>query len=411
MVDRIINYHADYDPQLYTTVASNNTNLKTNYAPMRTMLSDTMRTRNKHPLARYTQPIPIYPNMLSNEEPIISVAQKQSELNRDRILKSLDIVGMSSANKAPKYDNSIVAPDKLPTHLTKEEQAMNYLNPQQDFLFQTQRNKTFLNNLVYNRTGKKLLADRHDRMLSNAELQNSYPYTVTGVSKVPSSIEAYKPTSTSHCVKFTGVPDLPERFLRHNSSHVEPFTRDNADDTYLDQVYIQSLEARLAAVINYIRNNNTYDPWKKNWDVLAKAVQNRSFSFSRLEESDSDIAYTVNKGEKTKFRIRGENKRYVPLNIYQYVMLHEAAHCANYGSWGHGEDFKELLALLCLAAYEIGLINLRNISKEIYLTNGQPILCQADIKEEIYSGIKHMQKAHPNMYDHYSMLEDHIRSQ
>ena len=394
MAVKLINFHMDNDEQLFSNIASNNTDLKTNYAPVEKQLEDTLSTRNKHPLARFTQNIPFYKNMLSNEAHLIDLAEKQAIESKKKIHATSDYVGFSSANKAPHFNDNVVSPSSFRQKMSKEEQAKNYLNPQDDFLQQSQRNKSFLNNLLYVRNSKKILEERRNKLQSNAELEGNYPYTVTDVQK-----ETYIPKITTKHVRFT------------QRGKKESFQKENSDDTYLDQVYIQSLEARLAAVINYVKNNDKYDPWHKNWEALDKAVRNKSFSFSRLDECDNDIAYTVNKGEKTKFRIRGQDKRYVPLNIYQYVMLHEAAHCANFGSWGHGEDFCDLLALLCLAAYEIGLINLKNIQKEVYLTNGQPILCQADIKAEIRRGIKQMKHEHPEMSEHYSELEKHIDRQ
>ena len=189
----------------------------------------------------------------------------------------------------------------------------------------------------------------------------------------------------------------------------ESFTRENEDDTYLDQVYIQSLETRLISVLHYLRTNKTYKHWEKNWRALDNSMKSKNFSFSRLDSSDGDIAYTINKGEKTKFRIRGNDKKYVPLNIYQYVMLHEAAHCANYDKWGHGKEFCDLLSILCLASYELGFIDLRHMQKAIYLTNGQPIICQSDMKSEIIAGINLIISQNPSLRTHYQEMIEHIR--
>lgn len=179
-------------------------------------------------------------------------------------------------------------------------------------------------------------------------------------------------------------------------------------DTYMDQVYIQSLESRMKAVCHYINNNRLYDYWNDGWKHMTKVLEDSNFSFSRLETSDADIAFTINKGELTKFRIRGNDMHYIPLNICQYVLYHEMAHIANYKEWGHGTSFCMYLSLLCLAAFEIGLIDIRRISEKVFTTDKKPILCQADMKSEISRGIDYMIKAHPDMKKHYEELRDYI---
>ena len=136
-----------------------------------------------------------------------------------------------------------------------------------------------------------------------------------------------------------------------------------------------------------------------------------NYSFSRLPENDQDIAYTIDKGKETKFRIRGNNNRYVPLNIYQYVLLHEAAHCANFNNWGHGPEFQDLLSILSLAAFELGFIRIRSIDTSLYKKNGQPILCRGDIKNEILHGIDLVKKNNPEMAEHYDKLADFVMRQ
>lgn len=212
-----------------------------------------------------------------------------------------------------------------------------------------------------------------------------------------------------------GKGSLKEPF-EFNSSNRIKFRRNesfdkNPGDTYLDQVYIRALEIRLIGIVNYIQNNPIYDPWKENWNALAKSMDKVNYSFSRLSESDADVAYTMNKGEATRFRIRDIDQRYVPMNIYQYVMLHEAAHCANKGKWGHGAEFRKLLSLLCLAAYELVFVDLKRMQDTVYTTNGQPVLSKGDMKKEILDGIDTILREHKDqdITKHYQLLAQHIR--
>ena len=170
--------------------------------------------------------------------------------------------------------------------------------------------------------------------------------------------------------------------------------------TYMDEVYLRALEAKIVGIVHYLKTNPTYSPWKDCWDRMEKNIRKNGFNFQRLDESDQDIAFVIDKGVKKSFRIRGEDRRYIPLNIEQYVLYHEMAHLAN-DEFGHGAKFCMLLSIICLAGYECGYIDLKRISKTVYMTNSQPILCQADMKREISDGIGHIIKKNPNKEEHY----------
>lgn len=389
----MINSSILHDKCIYANQTDNDTTLRNNYAPIHKLLQDTLGTRNKHPLARYTQKIPIYPNMHYCEQPLVQIARKQAELMHDKI--HIDRVTLDKNQATGTFDDKVLTPSSM-EGLTKAEQNQNYLNPQSDMLRQMQRNKRLLDNLVFVRN-PDLLDERRYKLLTTAELENTYPLST-------SRLTLQTPTNQVSSDKVKFIHSKPSETFKMK----EAYSRENRDDTYLDQVYIQALEARLNGVIYYVLTNKVYSPWTKNWKSLEKAVKNNQLSFSRLDVNEKEIAYTVNKGEQTRFRIRGKNTKYVPLNIYQYVMLHEAAHCANFGSWGHGADFKELLSLLTLAAYEIGMINLEKIPSDLYMTDGQPILSKGDIKAEISSGIDSIESKNPHEREHYEHLREHV---
>lgn len=451
----LINTSITHDPWLPADHPSNSTNLTNNYAPIEKQLTDSLLKRNTHPLARYTEDLPYYNDLFYNAEPLGALVKAQNARQKNKMIEiETDRVRLDT-NPSRNYDidkvtvtrkdGTVVTP-KDETRMSKDEQNRNYLNPQLDILRQRERNAKYINDLMYVKSG--LMDEVTRQMRTREELHNNYPYSSIGCTAqaresfallTAGNASATIASASQRAERFTHLPraaarkeafaenDLPTRldeervvpmtirsserlrFTDVSSSGKEGF-RPSKEDSYLDQVYIQSLESRLIAAVHYVNDNKVYSPWADNWKALEKSMKKVNYSFSRLDECDADIAFTVNKGEETKFRIRDKDRKYVPLNIYQYVVLHEAAHCANYGKWGHGKEFCSLLSLLCLAAYELGFVNLRNMQKNVYLTNGQPILCQSDMKNEILRGIELMISNQPNYADHYKQMAEHIRT-
>lgn len=354
--DLLINSSAIHDRNRYVPALSNSTSLTNNYAPLRQQLTDSLLKRNTHPLARYVEEIPIYDGLFS-ALPMSDLAMKQSEQYK---LKGQEIVNSHVLLQKPTNAKPIEVITPIDASGDGVPQLQRWLN-----------NKSTLEKAVW---GSSKLNERYGKPETNA----------------PVSI----------------------RRIRFRHREQEAFER-KSGDTYLDQVYIQSLESRLIAVVHYVNDNPIYEPWKQNWEALRKSMERVNYSFSRLPESDADVAYTMNKGEATRFRIRDKDMKYVPLNIYQYVLYHEAAHCANEGNWGHGKEFCRLLSILCLAAYELGFVDARHMQKSIYTTNGQPVLCKSDMKKEILNGIAEMvetysKKGRTDIVDHYRRLAMHI---
>ena len=409
----VMNTSVTHDPEINSILLSNSTNLTNNYAPLEKVIVDTNLKRNTHPLASYLNDIPFYNDAFYNTTHISALAKAQGKAIIDSKFKNNEIqLDMPRLNaKNTKYDDKILTQSSFQTSAPRApyDERRPFLRDSQSrdsngfatSLRTRQANESAIKDVMYTKSG--VINDNKQYLVRTQELQNRYPI------------------SNDALVETTDTPasQVKEGFLNKNSvqplrikaTKKEAFTRENDDDSYLDQVYIQSLESRIIAVIHYVLNNETYSTWRPNWEALNQTLKKRDFNFSRLTCSDADIAYTVNKGEKTKFRIRDNDRKYVPLNIYQYVLLHECAHIANFNNWGHGADFQRLLSLLCLAAYELGLIRLKTMTKTVYLSNGQPILCQRDMKNEIFHGINEVVHVNPGLKDHYSALMKHIESQ
>ena len=112
-------------------------------------------------------------------------------------------------------------------------------------------------------------------------------------------------------------------------------------------------------------------------------------------------------GDEVKFRIR-DNKHYVPLNIYQYVLYHEMAHMST-TELQHTPKFHELLNLISLAGFELGFIDLSRTTSEFYLTNGQPISCRMSMVDEISKGCDLLKKANPHSKLYYESIKHAIK--
>jgi len=156
----------------------------------------------------------------------------------------------------------------------------------------------------------------------------------------------------------------------------------------VDNGYLKALRIRAIAVTQNLLTDQHYNLWLSNWKLLDHNLNKTGLLFERLEQSDADIAYVINKGEEIKFRIRDQS-RHVPINVYQYVLYHEMAHMST-NEWQHTEKFHELLSLITLSAYELGFIDLSRLKTTTYTTGGQPIIDKKTFAGEICDGAQLM---------------------
>lgn len=208
---------------------------------------------------------------------------------------------------------------------------------------------------------------------------------------------------------------INEKFVNVNTqmtNNIESFTYSNEQDKLAAPImiehYLMNLVTRAQSVCFYLRNNKSFAFWKKNWDLLYDNLYKKNnLLFEKLDETDSDIAYVINKGEEVKFRIR-DNKRFMPINVYQYVLYHEMAHMSTH-ELQHTKGFFELLSLICVAAMELGFIELSKINSSKFETNSQAILSKGSIKEELCNGCDLIINASPQSKPYYEELKDYIK--
>lgn len=365
MNSNIINTAVTTDPYYSIPQQHHDVNLKNNYAPISKQLRDSLSTKHVHPLAEYLDERPWYDNVIMTDRTARDLQEARKKRSKPIAIDMVRLNGNSN-----KFEEDIII-------------GIDPLKPDEVKVGEPFKRISELNVSTADRKQiPKIKTEVKDKIVENET------FNVLGI----------------------GVKKGGAIFIS-NSENKESYKAVNNDDTYYDQIYIQSLESRLIAVIRYLEKNPVYYYWRDNWKSLENAMVQTDFSFTRLQQNDKDVAYTVDKGKETKFRIRGNNNRYLPINVYQYIMLHEAAHCANFNSWGHGKDFQDLLSLLCLAAMELGFIRISAIHPGLYTTNGQPVLCRNDIKDEILNGIELVKSKNPKMIDHYNQFADYIRRQ
>ena len=203
-----------------------------------------------------------------------------------------------------------------------------------------------------------------------------------------------------------------EGYLKKDTAETKPVKHKPVQEKYVytsiitesdtDEMYMNILRSRAKMVAEHVSNNKFYSKWCENWKLLNYNLKRTKYLFNRLDQSDADIAYVINKGDEVSFRIRDEI-RYVPVNIYQYVLYHEMAHMST-TELQHTPKFHELLNILSFAAFELGLIDIRRTTKEYWNTNGQPILCRAALQDEIIVGAEWLMQANPKHIEYFENI-------
>lgn len=88
----------------------------------------------------------------------------------------------------------------------------------------------------------------------------------------------------------------------------------------------------------------------------------RDFNYEAIREhkpniGSKSVAYSLDKGKTIMLCLRNVNDplRIIDINTLMFVILHEAAHVANYDEWGHETRFWSIFKYLLEEAQEIGV--------------------------------------------------------
>jgi len=87
--------------------------------------------------------------------------------------------------------------------------------------------------------------------------------------------------------------------------------------------------------------------------------------FYENEPGSNGTSYTLNKGAAMYICLRNkfDKNTLVDPDMLFFVMLHEAAHIANYNGWGHDTQYWEVFKFVLKNAHEAGLYHPKDYSK------------------------------------------------
>lgn len=180
----------------------------------------------------------------------------------------------------------------------------------------------------------------------------------------------------------------------------------------LDKTYKQLLRSSSYAVLNFLLNHEAYKPWMKHWIILRDNMEKTNLNIDKLSSNDDEIAYTIDKGEIIKFRWK-DNGGYINRNVFLYVLLHELTHESFPVEFqGHGEPFPQMLCLMCMAAVELGILDISKIPTETVISNDRPITSRSIIKQEVLYGVEMLKKANennPEIVEYYNGWREYIK--
>ena len=235
----------------------------------------------------------------------------------------------------------------------------------------------------------------------NEQLQKSQ--TIPNVFKMPTSSQQMKQAQQSQMKQSQQTQQLQMKQLQQTQQSKsiqqqlqskEQFGFNKPD--MADELYKQMLRTHAKSICDFLLNFKPYKPWMKHWKILEANLKKTNLNISKLPTTDKEIAYTLDKGEVIKFRWE-DSSRYIPIDVYMYVLLHELTHESFPPSFqGHGDPFPQMLCLLCVAATELKILDIQNIPKNIYMSNGRPITSRESIKTEILFGIDMLIEANKN---------------
>lgn len=186
-------------------------------------------------------------------------------------------------------------------------------------------------------------------------------------------------------------PNISTTMQRISSTPITPTSTESFEAfgqvDMSDELYKQILRTSAKSICDWLLSFRPYRPWMKHWNILRDNLEKTQLNITKLSTNDSEIAYTVNKGEIIKFRWQ-DKKRYVPKDVFMYVLLHELTHESFPPSFqGHQEPFPSMLCLLCVAGTELDILHIENIPSDIYTSNNRPITSRESIKAEVLYGI------------------------
>ena len=130
----------------------------------------------------------------------------------------------------------------------------------------------------------------------------------------------------------------------------EGFSSSNGFESTANQVYKTTIKSTIMDIINILNSIECFDIERSKWIDMKHNLDRKNWNINILPPSDSDVAYSLNKGEELNFKSR-DYSNYMPVKILTYVICHELAHVACNRERGHTETFTRTMYLLECAAF------------------------------------------------------------
>ena len=164
-----------------------------------------------------------------------------------------------------------------------------------------------------------------------------------------------------------------------NSYNKENFTKPFTDSA--DSVYMIAIKNDIRSILEMLLTAQCFKPFSDKWNALEKNLNRHNWNINWLNENDSEIAYSLNKGEELNFKTRDKNS-YLPMKIMVYVICHEMAHVACVNETGHTETFYHTMWLIECAAFMTGLLRPQDFPlREVKFSNEGIVSREIMLKE------------------------------
>lgn len=341
---------------------------------------------------RYGQTLPKYNNKLDIKPETKYERDNRKPVENGYYVDDYDSWNRQDGLKTPTFDWKREEV-KLPEYQKDENRTVEYTNNNVDF---DGNNRIELNQDMFPKM--RYVFDKEGGIDLHKIVDDTPRAEIPNSSKLNEKFQSYVNEMVPQQESF-GFNDIP--------NIIEPFGKKEYNEQQFIDTYLEALRARAISVCFYLKSHPAYKKYKENWEFLQQNLNKTHLLFEKLDESDADIAYVIDKGEQIKFRIRDE-KRFIPINIYQYVLYHEMSHMST-RELQHTPKFFELLSIIVVAGFELGYIDLRRVQSKFFLTNGKPILCKASLKGEITKGCDHLSDANPTLKQYYTDLKAFAR--
>lgn len=177
-------------------------------------------------------------------------------------------------------------------------------------------------------------------------------------------------------------------------NHKESFTQDFANTA--DEVYLLSIRSNIESILRILEHIECFQIYASYWKDLRKNLDKNKWNINILPINDTDIAYSLNKGQELNFKTKDCNN-FLPMKIMIYVLCHELAHVACTNEKDHTETFSKIMWIIECAAFMSGLLKPNQIPYENIIFSEQSVVSRNIVIDELIIGFMYLQKSNKNI--------------